>query len=172
MPYSSSFPSVTTIFHSLRHLSLNDSQWTSDTVVFLIKNTPNLHSLHIRPYGNFSQVLWTTKVYITHIRKLDILLNNDTADLASLLALFPGIRRLRVAYYTIESAPALDGKAWQKVIEDYLPCLQQMILCFCDEDENSIDEQFISTFYTGDFWSKKQMITEITMDQAIIKIKL
>ncbi|CAF1533429.1 unnamed protein product, partial [Rotaria sordida] len=114
MPYSSSFPSVTTIFHSLRHLSLNDSQWTSDTVVFLIKNTPNLHSLHIRPYGNFSQVLWTTKVYITHIRKLDILLNNDTADLASLLALFPGIRRLRVAYYTIESAPALDGKAWQK----------------------------------------------------------
>ena len=168
MAYSSSFPSVSIIFKYLRRLSLNDSRWTSDTLIFLFKNTPNLRTLRLRPYGKFSQVSSSTEISLSHIRELEVLLSHNTSELPSLLALFPGLRRLRIAYYGLESNPAVDGQGWQKIIEDHLRNLRHMTLDFCDdEDENEIDAQFLSTFQTGEFWWKKQVTIKTTTDEVV-----
>ncbi len=167
MPYTSSFPPVTTMFEHLRCLSLNDSRWTSNTIMFLLNNTPNLRTLRIRPYGNFLEALSPTKVYLNHIRNLEILLNNDTSHLPSLLVLFSSLRFLRIVYYEFNSYPILDSKGWEKVIEDYLPYLQRMTLDFFDEYDNRIDEEFVNTFRQGEFWSKRQVFTKTVINQDV-----
>jgi hypothetical protein len=167
MPYTSSFPPVTIILKHLRCLSLNDSRWTSNTIMFLLNNTPNLRKLRIRPYGNFSEALSPTKVYLNHIEKLEILLKNDTPHLPSLLVLFSGLRFLRIVYYELNSYPTLDGQAWDKVIEEYLPCLQRMTLDFFDEEDNRIDEEFLNTFRKGKFWSNRQIFTKTVINQDV-----
>jgi len=167
MPYWKSFPSVTAIFHHLRRLSLNDSVWTMNIVIFLLKNTPNLRSLCIRPYGNFSQVALSTNIRLNHIQELEIRLTSNTSELPSLLILFSDLQCLRIVYFDMESSTLLNGKAWQELIENHLPHLQRLTLNFYDEEENDIDEGFVHTFRTGEFWSKRPVSTKIMMNKPM-----
>ncbi|CAF2859679.1 unnamed protein product [Rotaria sp. Silwood2] len=161
---SGEFHRITAIFSHLHRFSISRCLWTSNTVLFLQDNTPNLRSLRIWPQAELLSTSMSSNYKLNHIRELEIIYNSKSPNMAFMLASFPALRRLRIEWRDLQWISILSGGEWQKIIETHLPDLQQMTIDFCAVHTSAIDEQIVRTFQRSEFWSRRRVIIKMTTE--------
>lgn len=146
------FPVMSVVFPQLRHLSLVNFNFSHNLLQSLQTNMPKLRSLKFQ--GAYYSLV-PSSVIVEHIHELDINVYAQTniTVLVGVLSNFPSLRRLHILSQYHRRYANFNGSFCQQLIERYLPHLKQLTVDF----NPGANEEILSTFYKGDFWSTKKV---------------
>ncbi|CAF1165080.1 unnamed protein product [Rotaria magnacalcarata] len=164
--FTAVFPTVSIRFLELRRFSISNYYWTIDFLGFLQNNVPNLKSLHF--IGNNRLLTMSSGPVLKHITELHMNHSGSSANLQTILSLFPCLCRLHLDQSSSRRSEIINGVQWQMLIESYLPHLKQLTIDFGE----GIDEDIVQTFYTGEFWIAKKVMVKMIVNKSQFRYRL
>ncbi|CAF0848799.1 unnamed protein product [Adineta ricciae] len=148
---------VQTVFPHLRHLSLAKISLTSTLTDFLRSSTPNLRSLAISPTV---QDYLSPAFALAQIRQLHLRYTYNFEYVASLIKMFPSLRRLKIDYVNYPQNFSNINQICKSLTEEHLPYLKQLTIDF----EPCVELEIMKSFTIGEFWSAKKLSVIRTMN--------
>lgn len=149
---SETYPSKSFLY--LRRLHLTVNMISFGILQILRDQTPNLKSLSLvfPQYSSWDPLIDQT-MRLENIRELDININVNLPYFFHFLSVFVNVMKLRVLWRTQRRlvSPS-NGSQWQNLFEQHLTKVKRFTLEFSDD---GADGDLASSFYLGDFWSKK-----------------
>ncbi|CAF0797090.1 unnamed protein product [Adineta ricciae] len=149
---------VQTVFPHLRHLSLAKITLTSTLTDFLSSSTPNLRSLVILPT---IQDYLSPTFALKQIRQLHLRCTYNFEYVASLIKIFPSLRRLKIDYVNYSRNLPSTNPICKSLTEENLPHLKQLTIDF----EPAVELEIVKSFTTNEFWSAKKLNVIRTMNK-------
>ena len=160
------FRDISVTFPQLRRLSIKNCYWDGQFLQFLLNNTPHLRSLQLFGYSNI--LVSDKQISIPQLRELDINYSGCMSYLRSMLVHFPRLHRLHIRWEANDRHSVIKGDLIQKLFEQYLPHLKQFTMSF----DKEVDEGMVSTFFTNEYWLKKNLKAKMVVNKAQSRYRL
>lgn len=164
--HSHVFRDISVTFPQLRRLSIGNCYWDEQFLQFLLSNTPHLRSLQVSRYSNM--LVSNKEIPIPQLRELDITYSGCMSYLRNILGHFPCLYRLHIRWEANDRHSVIKGDLIQKIFEQYLPLLKQFTMSFNKE----VDEGRVNTFFTNEYWLKKNLKAKVVVSKAQSRYRL
>lgn len=160
------FQNISTIFPQLRRLSIRNCYWDGEFLQFLLTNTPQLRSLQLLGYDGMPDL--NKEISIPQLRELDINYPGQIIYIQNILLYFPNLHRFHIRWNDSQWSSVIKSHLFQNLFERYTPHLKQFSMDFDD----GIDEDMVSTFFTNEYWLKKNLKATMVINKAQSRYRL